>query len=614
MRAHSPRTARLVAAALGITVLLAGAAARAQRFGLWAGNESLPLTRHDVQLDVVHPVAELVLTQEFDNPHPTNLEATFTYPVPAGVVVRSLALWVKDERREARLLERRQAKEIYEGIVRERRDPALLERVDGNTFRIRIFPVLARSRTRVELRFAQLVEPAAGHAFRVTLRKPPTRVRALRLGVTLRGPFVPEAVRLSGFGGELRRDPEGWSLPPTAATRTFAEDIELHYRAPASFRAAAVAAATLQGERVFVAELPLAADSPRAHRLALLLDTSRSMERHLPRLRGLGQALLQRLTPADRLALVPFGLLPSGTAEMIVADAEQRLRWRGVLNGLRPRGGGSFLPAWRVARASGVRQLVLCTDGGSAYHAEELEQLLREVQDDGGLQVSVVATEGAHNEEQLQALARQSGGLYARLERGEELEALAQRLLDTPRPPGVQLEGSGATKGHVVLAGRAPGRLLVAGSLPAATSQALLRLHTGEALWLSLPEHQDAPAAVALYGAAAIEQQMGRIRLFGETPELRAQVVRLSLRYKVVSEYTALLATETDADYQRPTSGEPWQRSLPRAGDDLAPPSFQSTPEPHQILLVVVALVLLGVRSRRPARGSAPASSRECSR
>jgi Ca-activated chloride channel homolog len=622
MRA-SMRFARPVFALVILGALLCSPLARAQRFGLWAGEESLRLVRHDLRLEVEHPVAEIILTQEFDNPNPRDLEAIFTYPVPAGAVVTGLALWVKGERRPARLLERQQAKEIYEGIVRQKRDPALLERIDGNAFRIRIFPVLARSRARIELRFAQLVEPAAGHGYRVTVRRPPGRpLPSLRLGVWLHGPFLAEGVELFGFRGELERSEGGWSLPSSAAERRFSEDITLVYRAPASFRGPAVASAALAGgERVFVAEVPLPPSAARRQRLALLLDASSSMGPHLPRLRDLGQALLRRLSPSDELTLVPFGLLPRGQVRLLAADPEQRLRWRGALNDLRASGGNSFLPAWRAALAAGARHLVLVTDGGSPYHAEELEQLLRELSEHPEIQVSTVSVPGAANEEQLQAIARQSGGIQARLEGGSELEALAERLLEAPRPPGVALEGSD----EALLVGQAPGRLLVAGRTSTSRPSALLRLHTGEAVALPLggalastaPSSRPTGAAAtgaseraaggavsALYGNAAIEARMARIRLFGETPELRGEIIKLSLSHGVVSEYTALLATETDADYQRPTSGEPWQRHLPRAGDDLTASvsGFQSTPEPHEIALLVVTVLVLAGRRRLSAR------------
>ena len=75
------------------------------------------------------------------------------------------------------------------------------------------------------------------------------------------------------------------SLPSSASTRTFAEDIYLMYRAPISFRGPAMASARLAGERVFVAEVPLSPEQPLQQSLVVLVDSSQSMEEKLPRVR-----------------------------------------------------------------------------------------------------------------------------------------------------------------------------------------------------------------------------------------------------------------------------------------------------------------------------------------
>jgi len=146
------------------------------------------LVRHDVQVRIRQPLAEVTVTQVFDNPQPFQLEAYYYYPVPDGATVSNLALWVNGERREARVMERQRAREIYQGIVNEKRDPALVERLSDELFRIRIFPVPARGRQRVELRFVQPVEQLAPTHYRLLLKRPPGPTsHALRLAAALEG-------------------------------------------------------------------------------------------------------------------------------------------------------------------------------------------------------------------------------------------------------------------------------------------------------------------------------------------------------------------------------------------------------------------------------------------
>jgi hypothetical protein len=582
-----------------LAATLAAAEAAAQPFGLHvpARNESLRLVRHDVQLDVRHPVVETMLTQEFENPHPFNLEAFFHYPVPAGATVTGLALWVNGVRREARMLERQKAREIYEGIVREKRDPALVERTDGG-FRIRIFPVLARSRQRVELRFVQPVEQVGEGAYRVTLRKPPgSTVHALRLGVRLQSGAPIARAELSGYGARaLEREESGvhvLSMP--TAPRSFRQAITLRYwTGPGP----AVAAHTLEdGERLFVAEIPLARGDETPRRLALLLDTSSSIEPHLEAVRSFGRALLAHLLSPDELALVPFGLLPRATVSLtFVGSGRRRIEDR--LDGLTCRGGTAFVPAVMQAVRAGARHLVLVTDGGTAAHQAELEHLLKLLYDRRTVTVSVVLVGRGQNEEALTDLARVTGGAFERLgaasERGELARRLATRRLRTvPRLacPRCSL--------HVLRA--AGGGMLVAGAAPASARSVVVELdRPGRRETLDLGRSTGFRAVQGLFGAAAVAARMREIKLLGETEARRRAVVALSKRHNVMSEYTALLATETDADYLRPTSGRKWQRRTPGADlGDLPPTSFNSTPEPHEWALIGLGLVILLLVRRR---------------
>ena len=259
-----------------LALLLTSSLAEAQRSGLWpqGGQTSLKLVRHDVQVRIDQPLAELTVTQAFDNPSSLQLEAYYYYPVPRGATVTNLALWVNGVRREARVMERQKAREIYQGIVNQKRDPALVERLSDGLFRIRIFPVPARGRTRVELRFAQpleLLEP--GH-YRLLLRKPPGQTsHALRLGLELLPAATPQRAWLVGYSGRLARQTAAagpvYALPMAAAQRSFERDIEVHFTLPEQ-SAARIAVAAKRGAEAstFVAQLP-------ARRTAARRDGSR---------------------------------------------------------------------------------------------------------------------------------------------------------------------------------------------------------------------------------------------------------------------------------------------------------------------------------------------------
>jgi Ca-activated chloride channel family protein len=71
-------------------------------------------------------------------------------------------MWVDGVKFEGELLDRDQARRIYEDVVRQRRDPALLEYIDRGAFRVSIFPIPPGEERRVELEYSQVLPVDGG--------------------------------------------------------------------------------------------------------------------------------------------------------------------------------------------------------------------------------------------------------------------------------------------------------------------------------------------------------------------------------------------------------------------------------------------------------------------
>ena len=578
-------------------LLFSATAAAQQRTGLWtSAGRRLEVVRHDVVVTIQHPVVETVVTQEFQNPHPFNVETTFFYPVPPGATVTGMALWVPGiGRREARMLERQKAREIYQGIVNEKRDPALLERMDGNIFRIRIFPVLARTRQRVELRFVQPVAVTGPGSYRLTLRRPPGKtLHSLRLGLSLRAPFELGQAHLRGHDGRaLRRlDAHRFVLPLGATRRSLARDIHLDYGAARKHRNPAVASVVHGGRRLFVADLAAPGGGKGRGPMAVLVDRSSSMRTHHKTALAAFRALLSA-GAGRRLDAVGFGLLPHRPLRLELLNRGRRQQLLQQLEQGTESGGTAFAPAVKQAMAAGARHIVLITDGATKYHIAELEHLLRLLFDSPSVALSVVAMSGSLNASQLKELASVSGGQFHQLTSEVSWASLGSQLQGV-RPRQAVSCASG--KAHVIE--RRGGSVLVVGSVPEDSAASLELQLAGQSAPQKLPWPAGEAARVngvrGLWASAAMGQTMRQIKLFGENDTLRSRVVAISRAHNVLSEYTALLATETDQDYLRPTSGRKWQRKAPAVSTDLPPPGgFGSTPEPHEWALMAIMLAML---------------------
>ena len=104
----------------------------------------LELRTHRVHIEVTGPVAQVTLEQTFRNRSDRTLEGTYLFPLPEGAAVSHFAMTMGGTLVEGEVMDARDARAIYEGIVRRRRDPGLLEYVGRGLFRARVFPIPPR--------------------------------------------------------------------------------------------------------------------------------------------------------------------------------------------------------------------------------------------------------------------------------------------------------------------------------------------------------------------------------------------------------------------------------------------------------------------------------------
>lgn len=120
------------------------------------GNEaSLSLRKYHVDVHVEDGFARTTIDQTYFNHHYGRLEGTFWFPLPADASLSRLAMYVEGTRMEGGMVERDHGRAVYESIVRSQKDPALLEWVDGTTFRMRVFPLEGRQEKRIILSYTQ---------------------------------------------------------------------------------------------------------------------------------------------------------------------------------------------------------------------------------------------------------------------------------------------------------------------------------------------------------------------------------------------------------------------------------------------------------------------------
>jgi len=108
-------------------------------------NNGVVLQQLKIDIKVCGTVAKTTWQMVFKNNTGRILEGTLDFPLKDGCAVSRYALDINGKLREAVPVDRGKGTMVFEAIERRRVDPGLLEKVDGNTFRTRIYPINANS-------------------------------------------------------------------------------------------------------------------------------------------------------------------------------------------------------------------------------------------------------------------------------------------------------------------------------------------------------------------------------------------------------------------------------------------------------------------------------------
>jgi TonB-dependent SusC/RagA subfamily outer membrane receptor len=108
-------------------------------------NNGVQLQALKIEIKVCGTVARTTWQMTFKNTTSKILEGTLNFPLKDGLSVSRYALDINGKMREAVPVDRGKGTEVFETIERRRVDPGLLEKIDGNTFRTRIYPINANS-------------------------------------------------------------------------------------------------------------------------------------------------------------------------------------------------------------------------------------------------------------------------------------------------------------------------------------------------------------------------------------------------------------------------------------------------------------------------------------
>jgi Ca-activated chloride channel family protein len=122
----------------------------------------LGIRDHRVEVIIEDGYAITTVEQVFVNPHGRDLEAQYSFPVPARGTVVELTVWIDGRPVTGEVLEREQARQLYEQEKAAGRDAGITEKDSYRSFETRISPVRAGQDTRVRLVYLQPAQVDTG--------------------------------------------------------------------------------------------------------------------------------------------------------------------------------------------------------------------------------------------------------------------------------------------------------------------------------------------------------------------------------------------------------------------------------------------------------------------
>ncbi len=330
-----------------------------------SAQSALELRKLSVSVTIEGGMAVTEVEHIFYNADDEMREGTFRFPAPDDVLVTGLAMEIGGRLMEGEFVERTKARNVYEKIVDEMQDPALLEWQQGGWFKLRVFPIEAKREKRVVLRYAAPLTPAIeGYEYRY-LATPPEQNPVGHFSLRLDGKLVVESTDMRSTRDVVLAFPES-SVPKSVSES----------RGEFSYRAITL-------------RLKLsAASSPasKSREVVVALDSSRSALENRDLSLELLSLVLDELGPEDRFAVFSHDIEARELTSKMVSATKDNVREAIVFARSLEFDGASDLSATlehaqRLATTGSNAHIVYIGDGtptwGKTHHKDLLAALHR---------------------------------------------------------------------------------------------------------------------------------------------------------------------------------------------------------------------------------------------
>jgi Ca-activated chloride channel family protein len=548
--------------------------------GVFTDPTWLKIDYHRVNVEIANQIATTNVDMQFTNQGEALAEGTFVFPLPEGASVDQLVMYVNGQAIEAKILGADEARGIYNEIVRQYRDPALLEYIGTSAIQANIFPIPPGESRRIEISYSQVLEVDNGLIKYVyPLNSAGTTARIIgTMSVSVHvasndeissiySPSHSIAISRESGNKGFRTGFESSSFIPDGDFSLYYgianEQINVNlltYRESASE----------DGFFLLLVQPPVnvPAEQVVPKDVIIVLDQSGSMEGDKwTQAQEAAIYVLQHLNPNDHFNVVVFSTgwrIYSNELET-VEQAQGAVDW---IRALFPEGGtdinGALTTALDMAHVERPTTILFLTDGLATEGEIDPRNILSNLNNKAKSNVRIFNFGVGDDVDTflLDAIVRDHRGTVSYVRTGERIDEEVASLYNKISAPvlndialdfgGMQVELLYPNQLPDLFAGE---QLTLVGRFRGEVANTNIRLSgkvNGQPQSfiysnLAFPGRAGGEPFIArLWATRRIGDLLNNIRLNGENPELVKSVVDLSIRYGIITPYTSFLIDEND--------------------------------------------------------------------
>lgn len=600
----------------------------------------LRLQDADVRVEINDQVAKTYITQTFVNDTDRNLAGTYLFPLPEDTTFSSFSLHIDGKPVEGKILEAQEARQQYEEIVRRMVDPGLLEYADNKTVRARIFPIPAHGTKKVELEYTQVLKAENGlikYHFPLKTEGESSPADEIKIKVKLgskqglRTIWSPSHVISSQREGDHKANVNylGKNTLPD-------KDFLLYYSVSDKDMSANLIThkdSGADGYYMMTLTPPVEAKQVISKDIVFVADISGSMkgDRMEQNKRAL-KYLVNALGAGDRFSVVQFNTdADAFKTQLVAATPENKKAAISFINDMEASGGTNIGDALKTAQSmlgstkERPSYLVLMTDGEPTVGETSVNGLVKVVDPKKDIRLFDFGVGYDVNTKLLNKLADSNHGTSQYVEPEESLEVALSNFYDKIKSPvlsNVKLTYEGVTVKNIyprevkdIFAGS---QVLMMGQYKG-SGNATVRLTgtvNGVAKSYAFPlkfeeqslSHSYLPRLWAMRRIAHLTEAA---QSNGENREIIDEIVALSKKYGIISNYTSFLVTDPSENgrlQNRPVPPMPEARPMPMGGASRAGGVWDQLSAPTRVRGQLMARQS-GVSPRRAARAGSGGSA-----